>query len=565
MSLLEACWWSFHSRHRAKGAVTLVLALVLAAACSDPVAPRADGAAPARLERAAAEPGAMALVGAGAGRCLDVAGARRDPGAPVILYACNGGANQQFTFPAPGATGEIRVYAAEGTPLCVDVAGAAGQNGDAVITWTCHGGANQQWTRTAAGELRGLNGRCLDVAGAGTEDFSDVILWDCHGGSNQRWTAGGPEAAPASERRTLAVGSLHSCALTAAGAAYCWGQNSYGQLGDGSSTTRAIPVAVAGAPAFTEIVAGAFHTCALTAEGAAWCWGYGHSGNLGDGTTTYARPTPAPVAGGHRFVELAAGRIFTCGRRADGVALCWGNDLFGQLGDDPAFATRTTPTPVAGGHAFVALDAGDESTCAVRTDGAAFCWGRGQNGQLGIDNGFVAYQPTPAPVRGATRFRTIGVGEFAGCALTDAGVAHCWGSNVAGETGLGTFDGYSFDPRPVVMPAGVAAFRGLRVGDEGHVCALAATDGTAYCWGHNTFGQLGDGSLAARNVPTRVADADRYAVIAPGGVHTCGITTAGAAKCWGLDDAGQLGDGSPGRDRVTTPRPVAGGLTFAVP
>ena len=133
------------------------------------------------------------LVDGNSGRCLDVLGESREPGAGLIIYDCHGGANQRFSYPAAGQTGEIRVYAGEGTPLCVDAWGAGTENGTRLVVWTCHGGANQQWTRTADGAFRGLqSGRCVDVLGARTENLTDVWLWDCFGGANQRWDARAP-------------------------------------------------------------------------------------------------------------------------------------------------------------------------------------------------------------------------------------------------------------------------------------------------------------------------------------------------------------------------------------
>ena len=138
-------------------------------------------------------PAEALLVDGNSGGCLDVLGESREPGAGLIIYDCHGGANQRFSYPAEGQTGEIRVYTGEGSPLCVDAWGAGTENGTRLVVWTCHGGANQQWTRTADGAFRGLqSGRCVDVLGARTENLTDVWLWDCFGAPNQRWDARAP-------------------------------------------------------------------------------------------------------------------------------------------------------------------------------------------------------------------------------------------------------------------------------------------------------------------------------------------------------------------------------------
>ena len=546
---------------------TLPAAALVLAACADAPLPTGLAAATAGQPRFNAAPLSVAvpIVSAmGQDLCVDIeaAGAEPgDPGKPATIYPCHGGANQQLRFEA---TGEVRLYDA----MCLDVWGAQGNDGDAVVMWPCHGGANQRWRLADGGQLVGVNDKCLDVWGAEPTPGARLAVYTCHGGANQRWAVAGagpgPDPAPTFAPNLVAAGQYHSCALAADGAAYCWGNNLSGQLGNGTRSGSAVPVAVAGGHAFAQIVAGNAHSCALEADGTAWCWGSTLAGALGDGSRPvsppFSQPTPVAVAGGHTFAALTAGGNHTCGLTADDAALCWGEDLFGALGNDAALVRQFAPVAVAGGHTFRSLDAGAAITCGVRTDGAAFCWGHGPNGNLGIDNGFVSRQATPAPVRGGLRFRSVGAGGFASCGLTEAGATYCWGSNANGSTGIGEFFGYTFDPTPVVMPSGVPAFSALGVADFGHTCALAA-DGMAYCWGLNLNGQLGDASITARSVPTRVADADPYAAVSAGYSHTCGITTAGVAKCWGRNPYGELGGGAVG-GRTSTPAPVAGGLIF---
>ena len=156
------------------------------------------GFSSASVRGARGEAMGTALLDGNSGRCLDVLGESREPGAGLTIYDCHGRANQRFTYPAAGETGEIRVYAGEGTPLCVDAWGAGTENGTRLVVWPCHGGANQQWTRTAAGEFRGVqSGRCVDVLGARTENLTDVWLWDCLDAPNQRWDAAPPEVVAA--------------------------------------------------------------------------------------------------------------------------------------------------------------------------------------------------------------------------------------------------------------------------------------------------------------------------------------------------------------------------------
>ena len=140
------------------------------------------------------------LVDRNSGRCLDVPAGSREPGTALIVWDCHGGANQRFSYPAPGETGEVRVYAGA-EALCLDAEAGGTEDGTRLITWPCHGGANQQWTRTADGGLRGVqSGRCVDVLGARTENLTAVWLWSCLGADNQRWDPAPAVVAAASPR-----------------------------------------------------------------------------------------------------------------------------------------------------------------------------------------------------------------------------------------------------------------------------------------------------------------------------------------------------------------------------
>jgi alpha-tubulin suppressor-like RCC1 family protein len=174
----------------------------------------------------------------------------------------------------------------------------------------------------------------------------------------------------------------HTCGLTSAGTAYCWGDNSYGQIGDGTTTQRLTPVAVQGGLVFTALTGGGQHTCGRTSAGAAYCWGYNATGALGDGTSGPNRLTPVAVQGGLVFTALTAGFIHTCGLTSAGAAYCWGDNSYGQLGDGTG-TYRLTPVAVQGGLVFTALTGGVSHTCGLTSAGAAYCWGWNGPGQLG--------------------------------------------------------------------------------------------------------------------------------------------------------------------------------------
>ena len=294
----------------------------------------------------------------------------------------------------------------------------------------------------------------------------------------------------------IATAETHSCGITTAGQAYCWGLNNVGQLGDNTSTNQASPTLVAGDRSFTSIVAGAFHTCALASSGEAYCWGFSASGALGTGATS-AR-TPTPVVGGYTFASLTAGRSHTCGLTATGEAFCWGLNSFGQLGDGTV-SNRLVPSPVMGGVTFVSISGGDAHTCALTAAGSAYCWGNADQGRLGMGDPAAFFHTSPQSVAGGLTFAMITAGEAHSCGVLTTGEAYCWGSNAGGRLGVGTTDAQSLVPAAV---AGGLLFRSIDVGD--HSCGVTATS-EVYCWGSGGTGQLGNGTTLNQPAPTPVA------------------------------------------------------------
>jgi alpha-tubulin suppressor-like RCC1 family protein len=194
---------------------------------------------------------------------------------------------------------------------------------------------------------------------------------------------------------SVSVGVNHACGVTTTAAAYCWGFEYYGELGDGTDnpgnpTYRASPVAVLGGLTFAAVSAGSDRTCGLTTGGTAYCWGDNYTGWLGVGSPLpidRSTPSPLPVIGGLTFAALSTGigEPFTCGVMAGGAAYCWGSNNFGELGDG-TLAPRASPVAVSGGLTFASLSAGGLLACGVTTGGVAYCWGN--------------YSPVPVKVAG---------------------------------------------------------------------------------------------------------------------------------------------------------------------
>ncbi|UJR79720.1 RCC1 domain-containing protein [Sandaracinus amylolyticus] len=290
----------------------------------------------------------------------------------------------------------------------------------------------------------------------------------------------------------LASGYGHTCARRRTGSIACWGNNLDGQLGNASSAMQsATRVDVMTITNAIEITAGQHHTCARTTTGAVYCWGDNTEGQLGDGTTTERRaPVLAMVSGA---LEIAAGGYHTCARRSGGTVVCWGRNDRGQLGDG-SMATSWTPVSVLGLSGAVEIGAGLRHSCARLSDGTVECWGDNGDAQLGVTG---AMSLVPVPVRNLSGALEIAPGADHTCARLASSV-RCWGDNEDGELGNAT----NTDSSTPTTVSGLSDATALATTNH-HVCALRAA-GTIVCWGDNRNGQIGDGTTTNRNVPTLV-------------------------------------------------------------
>jgi len=211
--------------------------------------------------------------------------------------------------------------------------------------------------------------------------------------------------------KSISAGESFSCGVTTSVAllyeGYCWGNNFSGQLGIGSRSERdvvtAIPTLVIGSHSWKMISVGQSHACGVTISGEAYCWGWNTSGSVGDGTTEH-RPSPTLVSGGHTWQSLSAGREHTCGVTASGDAYCWGAGGHSRLGTGgPSFSDHPTPNLVSGSHSWSMISAGWRNTCGLTTSGEAYCWGDNTRGQIGNGTTIESHEPPLATPTKVTR------------------------------------------------------------------------------------------------------------------------------------------------------------------
>jgi alpha-tubulin suppressor-like RCC1 family protein len=363
------------------------------------------------------------------------------------------------------------------------------------------------------------------------------ILAACGGNPAPRPEPVANVPAPASSGfSSVSAGGDHVCAIAATGAAWCWGQNRAGQLGNGATgRSSGRPVAVVGGLKFAMVSAGNERTCAVTAAGAVWCWGIS-TPNPPNTFTEVGDSVPVLIAGGLRFAMVSVGSTHVCGVTTDGAAYCWGNTV--RRGNGWQVSSEP-PILVPGGLHFTTVSAANSFSCGLTSDGNAYCWGSNAGGRLGIGASMMS-SASPVRVAGELEFTALSSGIFFSCGVTTRGAMYCWGP-VYAPTAFPRMEGYG--PAPVAIPGDVRLTT-VSVGDT-HGCGITA-EGAGYCWGYNFAGQLGDGTLTNSTRPVAVAGGLRFASVTTGDNVTCGVTPAGAAHCWGQNFGGQLGHGTLG-------------------
>lgn len=323
---------------------------------------------------------------------------------------------------------------------------------------------------------------------------------------------------------SVSADAYRTCGLSSTGEAWCWGG---AVLGDGTGASSLTAVGVAGGLTFASVSNGV-NACALATSGAAYCWG--QYAGLGGGV-------PTAVPGGVVFTSLSAGSSdHFCGVTNTGAAMCWGNNTSGQLGNGLGLPSAT-PVTVLGGHVFASVSSGGYHNCGLTPTGAPWCWGSNYAGALG--DGSTTGSAVPVAVAGGLSFTSLSAGTYGTCGIV-GGAAYCWGRNEEGQLGIGSTD---INPHPTPQPIAGGLMFSMVSSSFSFSCGIT-TSGAAWCWGTNTWGQLGNGTTTDSRVPVPVSGGLTFALVSVGTTYACGITTGGVAYCWGNNDSGQLGNGS---------------------
>ena len=339
----------------------------------------------------------------------------------------------------------------------------------------------------------------------------------------------------ASTTPQVSAGSSHSLALKSDGTVWAWGANWNSQLGDGTTTDKKTPVQVSGLSGIIAVDAGKYHGLALKSDGTVWAWGWNKYGQLGDGTTTN-RSTPIQVDGLSDITSITAGYYHSLALKSDGTVYVWGFNGEGELGDGTT-TNSSIPIKLSSLSGVIAIAAGYYHNLALKSDGTIWAWGGVGYIQLGDGNSGGSY--TPVQVVDINNATGIAAGGYHSLALRSDATVWAWGGNWNGQLGDETNEVRN-TPVQVSNLSDIIAIDTFRE----HSLALKS-DGTVWSWGFNWNGQVGDGTSNNKRVyPVQVNNISSITAIAAGEWYSLALKSDGTAWSWGYNDSGQLGDGT---------------------
>ena len=362
---------------------------------------------------------------------------------------------------------------------------------------------------------------------------------------------------------SLSGGNNHSCGITNMGNSYCWGWGY--ALGTGATTSYDLPTSMVSEANMSadekliKIFSGSSHSCGISTSGKTYCWGIGGDGRLGNNsqadnlepvavdTTNLTQPM--------KFLEVSTYGNHSCGITSSGKVFCWGDNSNGQLGDS-TFINKASPTEVdssnlATNEMFTSVTVGKNHSCGLTNLYKAFCWGSGSVGQLGTGS-ILPNQDIPMSVDSSSFspsevFTKLASGNLFSCGLTNLSNIYCWGEGALYRLGNGSS---TTKPKPekVTLSNLAAGEKFIDFDSDTHSCAVTNYS-NVFCWGNNTFGQIGDGTTINRDIPYQIDSSnlsgnEKFKSVSVGEEHSCGVTNQSRVYCWGKNSNGEIGDDS---------------------
>jgi len=340
--------------------------------------------------------------------------------------------------------------------------------------------------------------------------------------------------------QTISAGAWHTAAIRDDGTLWAWGQNNFGQLGDGTTTDSSIPVQESTKTNdWKTVYAGVTHTTAIKNDGTLWAWGQNYYDQLGDGTTTDSSIPVQESTKTNDWKAVSAGACHTTAIKNDGTLWAWGGNIYGRLVSSTTTGNGIPVQENTKANDWKAIYAGGNHTAATKDDGTLWAWGQNVSGQLG----YATTTDSSSPVQENTKandWKTIYAGVTHTAAIKNDGTLWAWGQNNFGQLGDGTTTQRSI---PVQENTRANNWKAVCAG-YWHTAAIKE-DGTLWAWGQNNFGQLGDGTTTQRSIPVQEnTRANNWKVVCVGYWHTVAIKDDGTLWTWGYNNFGQLGNGT---------------------
>lgn len=352
--------------------------------------------------------------------------------------------------------------------------------------------------------------------------------------SQSEWAYGGSFTTPAAASacwQTVSAGYTHSIGIKTDGTLWAWGDNGYGQLGDGTTASKNTPTQIGSANNWESISASGGFTVAIKTDGTLWAWGNNTFGQLGDGTTTN-RTTPTRIGTATNWSSVATGEGFALAIKENGTLWSWGYNNLGQLGDGTT-TNKIVPTQVGTATNWQSVAAGSGFSLAIKSNGTLWAWGSNLYGQLG--NGTTTNLSVPTQIGSENDWANVAAGYYHSVGRKSNGILMTWGNNVYGQLGDGTYTNQSTP---------VAVYDQVQSIDAGWNYTVGTTTfGNMLRTGQNVYGQLGDGTIENRNWVS-LTNSNNHLQISAGAFHTLSLHTDGSLKVCGLNGQGRLGDGT---------------------